>query len=245
MRISKVGLAFVLAFLFVVGSGRQDSFSDSKLDRVTKRLQDVRAGLVVFRSIHGTFGSGFLIAPDKVLTARHLLDPDYNEATMNRVCFYNDAGEPLGERGLKAFTLCGSADIALVTLDAPAPEGCKPARLASELPAWGQKIYLLGTPLDMVNVVFEGRYVGTSSSSTFGKQRLVGVAAMPGDSGGPVVNEDGEVIGLCSQTCQDFWSPSLMASLEDIKAFIKLVGESNGQVHKEAEARCPSGSCGR
>lgn len=65
----------------------------------------------------------------------------------------------------------------------------------------GQKIYAIGTPLGMENSMSEGIISGLRSTTENSRNYIqISAAISPGSSGGAVVNEKGELIGITTST---------------------------------------------
>lgn len=67
--------------------------------------------------------------------------------------------------------------------------------LAPAEPAQGEKIFSLGNPHDLGMIVVPGTYNGLKKRSFYDRIHFTG-SVNPGMSGGPTVNENGEVIGI-------------------------------------------------
>lgn len=67
--------------------------------------------------------------------------------------------------------------------------------IASQLPGQGTTIYSLGNPHDLGMIVVPGTFNGIKKNSFYQRIHFTG-AINPGMSGGPVVNADGEVVGV-------------------------------------------------
>jgi serine protease Do len=67
--------------------------------------------------------------------------------------------------------------------------------IAAELPEQGSNIYSLGNPHDLGMIVVPGTFNGLTRTSFYQRIHFTG-AINPGMSGGPVVNQQGEVVGV-------------------------------------------------
>lgn len=67
--------------------------------------------------------------------------------------------------------------------------------IASQLPEQGSNIYSLGNPHDLGMIVVPGTFNGLTRTSFYQRIHFTG-AINPGMSGGPVVNQQGEVVGV-------------------------------------------------
>jgi len=82
-------------------------------------------------------------------------------------------------------------DLALVRREGRGPY----IPLAPAMPAQGEQIYSLGNPLDLGSAVVPGTYNGITDHSYYQRIHFTG-ALNPGMSGGPVVNDDGALVGV-------------------------------------------------
>jgi S1-C subfamily serine protease len=141
-------------------------------------------------------GSGVLISADgKVLTAAHVV----HHANAVAAEFAN--GEKIPATVLGTVPL---ADIALVQLD-HMPEGITPAVLGdSDLMQVGDRVMIIGAPFGLSRAMSSGYLSGRHDLSEQ-SEGLVEVevlqsdaAANTGNSGGPMFNMNGEVVGIIS-----------------------------------------------
>ncbi|MGQ0662335.1 MAG: S1C family serine protease [Pseudomonadota bacterium] len=133
----------------------------------------------------GRSGTGFLIAPQYIATSAHVVEPN-NDVTVDGVH---------GARLLGRVTLHNAAlDIAFIRLASSINE--KPLKLAIDLPIVGIQVLAIGTAL--------GKLEGTLTTGVVSSLRPVrevffvqfDAAVNPGNSGGPLLNLNGEVIGM-------------------------------------------------
>lgn len=146
-------------------------------------------------------GSGVLISADgKVLTAAHVVEGEDRLV----VEFANDEWVPAKVVGSSA-----SADVALLQCDR-VPKGATPAKLGdSDKADTGDDIFIVGAPYGLSYTLTVGRISarrpdrtrsGIMSSVEF---LQTDATVNPGNSGSPVFNKDGEVIGIVSSIVSD------------------------------------------
>lgn len=152
---------------------------------VAVSLNEVVASTVVIFA-NGGEGSGFLISPDGyVLTNHHVVgDSQYVKVR------WSDGAEQLGE----VIRSDKGRDIALVKTDA---KGRKSLPLRAQPVLVGEDIYAVGAPTgaEFQNTVTKGI---VSASRVFNGYNFIqsDVAVTHGNSGGPIVDAKGQVVGL-------------------------------------------------
>lgn len=91
-------------------------------------------------------------------------------------------------------------DVALLRAVLPQTTRHLNLRLASEGPVLASRVFVIGHPLGLPYSVSEGRVVATRRYYEPSKMLWTQISAPvhPGNSGGPVLNDDGELIGIVS-----------------------------------------------
>lgn len=92
-------------------------------------------------------------------------------------------------------------DLAILEGLSPLQESCPTVPIASELPEIGSKVWLVGNPLGHEKNITHGILSNVWQTSFFNDKPLVyriDAAAAPGNSGGGLFNEKGELIGILS-----------------------------------------------
>jgi hypothetical protein len=153
--------------------------------RGRKSIADA-SGSVVFVLTASGFGSGALVSSDGyLLTTQHVV----GDARTVRVR-WSDGFESNGE----VVRADKRRDVALIKTE---PHGRSPLALNRTLPAAGITVFAIGTPLDP-------RLQNTVTRGTVSAHRIVNgfsfiqsdVAVTHGNSGGPLLDESGAVVGL-------------------------------------------------
>jgi serine protease Do len=153
----------------------------------------VRSGIVRIETddcTGGAIGTGFLLSPRLVATVDHVVDG----ATLIRLKL---AGK-LAAHG----TVIGAdpaRDLALIRADAPI-KGYR-FRLAARAPQLGEDVSALGFPLGLPLTVTRGSVSGNGRTIPIDGLRRrdlvqTDAAVNPGNSGGPLIADDGTVVGL-------------------------------------------------
>jgi hypothetical protein len=136
-----------------------------------------------------TYGSCFVLKEEGVLvTNYHVVATALHEPDKYNLYFV-DADPPLPAEVI-AFDAIN--DLALVRVARAFP---KAMRLAAHLPEAGARIFSIGWPEDLNKSIIEGNYNGPMTAGPYRKLQM-SIPLNPGMSGGPTLNEAGEVIGV-------------------------------------------------
>lgn len=102
--------------------------------------------------------------------------------------------------------------------------GLLPLKLAPGV-VFGEKVYVVGAPLGLLGFVFEGRVAnrGLDLSPTMRNKLIISSAATGGNSGGPVINDRGEVIGILIAGMARFDHFSICTGLGALMAITKVL----------------------
>jgi len=73
-----------------------------------------------------------------------------------------------------------------------------PLKIAEQLPKVGEKIVVAGNPMGLEQTITSGIVSAWRKHERFGNVFQVSAPVSPGSSGGPVLNMDGEVVGIVS-----------------------------------------------
>ncbi len=168
---------------------------------VAELAKEVGPAVVTIKHPAG-LGTGFFIHPDGYLvTCAHVIEGE-NQGNLT-VTVYNQT-----EHGLEQVDYCkvriiayyGAFDLAVLKVDPPAPVkfAWVPLGDSTQL-VQGQKVFALGSPMGLSRSVSEGIVSVTARAGENGLFIQTTAALSPGNSGGPLFNCQGEVIGVNSQ----------------------------------------------
>ncbi len=185
------------------------------------------------RTIEGNIGSGFALAPNLVVTNKHVVsdtDATYSVLVGSQTYEVSDISrDPLNDlallkvktTNLKPITLSDSSHLKL-----------------------GQRVIAIGTPLgEFTNSVTTGIISGLGRGITAGSpfegfvERLDNViqtdaAINPGNSGGPLLNSKGDVIGINTAVSQGSQNIGFAIPVNVLKDLVKNYDASAGLIQR-------------
>lgn len=180
--------AFTLVF-FAVFAGT--SLAQEFLPELVKRVKPSAVAIETFDSKGNTTarGSGFFIAPDRIITNRHVIE------RAARVEIHLLDGKKFPVRGVLAVD--GEGDLALLQVEVPRALAI-PLPVVHAVPQEGESIVVIGNPYGLEGSVSNGIVSAVREISGYGKIIQITASISPGSSGSPVVNMGGQVIGVAT-----------------------------------------------
>jgi tetratricopeptide (TPR) repeat protein len=134
-------------------------------------------------------GSGFFVEADRVVTNRHVLEGAH------RAEVHSSTGAIFPVKGVLAVDAEG--DLALLKIDPPTPP-IRPLPLDKTSPQEGESVVVIGNPLGLEGSVTNGIVSAVRDIPTFGRIIQITAPISSGSSGSPVVNMQGQVIGIAT-----------------------------------------------
>jgi Tfp pilus assembly protein PilF len=134
-------------------------------------------------------GSGFFVEADRIVTNRHVLEGAY------RAEVHSSTGVVFPVKGVLAVDAEG--DIALLKIDPPLPP-ISALPLDKTSPQEGESVVVIGNPLGLEGSVTNGIVSAVRDIPTFGRIIQITAPISSGSSGSPVVNMQGQVIGIAT-----------------------------------------------
>jgi len=134
-------------------------------------------------------GSGFFVERDRIVTNRHVLE------NAHRAEVHSSTGVVFPVKGVLAVDAEG--DIALLKIDVPSVY-IKPLPLDKTSPQEGESVVVIGNPLGLEGSVTNGIVSAVRDIPTFGRIIQITAPISSGSSGSPVVNMQGQVIGIAT-----------------------------------------------
>jgi tetratricopeptide (TPR) repeat protein len=134
-------------------------------------------------------GSGFFIRPGEVVTNMHVI------RGAHRVEIHTLEGKGRTYPVAGAFAVDEEADLALLSVDLPA-ERSRPLAFASTLPEEGEQVFVIGNPLRLEGSVSDGIVSAVREVPDLGRIIQITAPVSHGNSGSPLLNMRGQVIGI-------------------------------------------------
>jgi tetratricopeptide (TPR) repeat protein len=134
-------------------------------------------------------GSGFFVRPGEVMTNMHVIKG------ARRVEIHTLEGKGRTYPVTGALATDEEADLALLKVDLPL-EKSHPLPMSTTLPDEGEKIFVIGNPLRLEGSVSDGIVSAIREVPDLGRIIQVTAPVSHGNSGSPLLNMRGEVIGI-------------------------------------------------
>jgi len=134
-------------------------------------------------------GSGFFVRPGEVVTNLHVI----NGARRVEIHTLEGKGRTYPVAGTLAVD--DEADLALLKVDLPA-ERSRPISLSAALPEEGEQVFVIGNPLRLEGSVSDGIVSAVREVPDVGRVIQITAPVSHGNSGSPLFNMRGQVIGI-------------------------------------------------
>jgi tetratricopeptide (TPR) repeat protein len=165
--------------------------SQDLLPELVRRIKPSAVAIETFdsRGEKLSRGSGFFIDVDRIVTNRHVIEGAH------RAEIHSSTGVVIPVKGVIAVDAEG--DIALLKIDPPTPQ-VRPLPLDKTSPQEGESVVVIGNPLGLEGSVTNGIVSAVRDIPTFGRIIQITAPISSGSSGSPVVNMQGQVIGIAT-----------------------------------------------
>ena len=177
--------------IFLLAVVRPQGPAQDPLPELVRRIKPSAVAIETYdvRGEKLSRGSGFFVAIDRVVTNRHVIDNAY------RAEVHSSNGNIYPVKGVVAIDAEG--DIALLKVEAP-PGQVRPLQLDKTSPQEGESVVVIGNPFGLEGSVTNGIVSAVRDIPTFGRIIQITAPISPGSSGSPVVNMQGQVIGVAT-----------------------------------------------
>ncbi|MGI8734648.1 MAG: trypsin-like peptidase domain-containing protein [Pyrinomonadaceae bacterium] len=165
--------------------------SQENLPELVRRVKPSIVAIVTYdaNGVALTTGSGFFLRPGQVVTNLHVI----RGARRSEVKTLDGKGRIYPVAGLLAVDEEG--DLALLSVELPPGRG-RSSELATVLPEEGEKIFVIGNPLKLEGSVSDGIVSAVRELPNIGKIIQITAPISHGNSGSPVFNLRGQVVGV-------------------------------------------------
>lgn len=209
-------LSLVAVFLLWFSAAMAETQSPS--ERVYAQASDSVFLLEVLSpkgEVTGT-GTGFLVSPSEVLTNAHVADAGSLQVVT-----------PSFRLPCEVQKTDTVSDLAVCRL--AARSGAKPLALAQQQPKAGARVFVISNPRGFERTISEGLFTGPREVQG---RSVVQISApiSPGSSGGPVLNEAGEVVAVAVSTLRSGQNVNFAVPLADLKRFLSTDHVSSGDI---------------
>ena len=169
----------------------QAAYSQDNLPELVRR---VKPSVVAIATYDGNgealmTGSGFFLHPGQVVTNLHVI----RGAVRAEIKTLDGKGKVYPVAG--AVAVDEEGDLALLSVDMPA-EHARSSELAADLPDEGERIFVIGNPLKLEGSVSDGIVSAVREVPNVGRIIQITAPISHGNSGSPVFNLQGQVVGV-------------------------------------------------
>ena len=180
----------LLLFAIILTAVRSAS-AEVSLPELVRRVKPSVVAIVTFdqKGEALSTGSGFFLRPGEVLTNLHVLRRAYRA----EVRTLEGKSRVYAVKGVLSSD--DEGDLALLSVDIPNARS-HPLEIATALPEDGERIFVIGNPLRLEGSVSDGIVSAVREIPNLGKIIQVTAPVSHGNSGSPLFNLKGQVIGV-------------------------------------------------
>lgn len=177
--------------LFLILAATVPAAAQDLLPELVRRIKPSAVAIETFdaRGEKLSRGSGFFIDTDRVVTNRHVIEGAF------RAEVHSSTGSSYPVKGVLAIDAEG--DIAILRVET-SPNQVRPLSLDRTSPQEGESVVVIGNPFGLEGSVTNGIVSAVRDIPTFGRIIQITAPISPGSSGSPVVNMQGQVIGVAT-----------------------------------------------
>lgn len=186
----KRNLPRLLLLLSILGLTRSVS-AEVDLPQLVRRVKPSVVAIATFdqKGEPLATGSGFFLHPEQVLTNLHVIRGAYRA----EIRTLDGKGRVYAVAGV--LSVDDEGDLALLSVKIPA-ERMRPLETSTLLPEDGEKIFVIGNPLRLEGSVSDGIVSAVREVPNLGKIIQITAPVSHGNSGSPLFNLKGQVIGV-------------------------------------------------
>lgn len=180
-------LALTLFALFAPHAAAQESLPD-----LIRRVKPAVVSIITYDAKGDPLmtGSGFFIRPGEVVTNMHVIDG----ARRVEIRTLDGKGKTYVVAGVLASDEEG--DLAVLSVELPPERGVRPLELSATQPEEGESVFIIGNPLRLEGSVSNGIVSAVREVPNLGNIVQTTAPVSQGNSGSPLLNMKGQVIGV-------------------------------------------------
>lgn len=184
-------LLLALSFFIVIFWTSAAVAQEASLPDLIRRVKPSVVAVITYDAKGNTLmtGSGFFIRPGQVVTNRHVIIGAHHA----EIKTLDGKGKIYPVQGL--LDVDEEGDLALLSINVPA-ERTRALELTSELPDEGESVFVIGNPLRLEGSVSNGIVSAVREVPNIGKVVQMTAPISHGNSGSPLFNMKGQVIGI-------------------------------------------------
>ena len=184
-------LPLCLALLFVCAAATAQAQEAASLPELVRRVKPAVVAIVTYDAKGNPLmsGSGFFLRPGQVITNMHVIEG------ARRVEVKTLDGKGRVYQAAGALAVDEEGDLALLSVEMPA-ERAHSSELMTTLPDEGEKIFVIGNPLRLEGSVSDGIVSAVREVPNLGHIVQITAPISHGNSGSPVFNMRGQVVGV-------------------------------------------------
>jgi len=177
--------------LFALCAFTTNASAEESLPELVRRVKPSVVSVITYNSDGevALTGSGFFIRPGQVLTNLHVVEGAHRA----EVRTFEGKGKTYAVTGLSDVDEDG--DLAVLSVEMPA-ERARVAEMTLTLPEEGEKIFVIGNPLRLEGSVADGIVSAVREVPSLGRIVQITAPISHGNSGSPVFNMRGQVVGV-------------------------------------------------
>lgn len=181
----------ILPVLFVLVLTSSLVRAQESLPELVKRVKPTVVAITTYDSNGEPLmtGSGFFVSPGKVVTNLHVV----RGADRAEIKLLDGKGRIYPVR--RALAVDEDGDLAMLEVEMPL-ERVRTAEIASSLPDEGESIFVIGNPLKLEGSVSAGIVSAVREVPNVGRILQITAPISHGNSGSPVFNMNGQVLGV-------------------------------------------------
>jgi Trypsin-like peptidase domain/TPR repeat/Tetratricopeptide repeat len=215
-------LALLVLFVFSADVPSTYVRAEDSLPDLIRRVKPAVVSIITYNTSDDVMltGSGFFVRPGQILTNLHVVEG----ASRVEVRTFEGKGKTYRVLGLAAVDV--ERDLALLSVETPAGR-TSVASLTTAVPEEGERIFVIGNPLRLEGSVSDGIVSAVREVPSLGRIVQITAPISHGNSGSPVFNMRGQVVGVVTIRVMNGQNINLALGASrfvELKAEDKLLG---------------------